>query len=121
MPDPKSDARMSVIDGNVNVTIAYWRMQLRRDKAREELAYANDDMVSDERREVSDGKTLTLSLKSSRFCQEKTPDTFSVPSLRRWMICYIHAVFLKFADKILSYAIELFESRAVSVPSYCVC
>jgi len=35
-------------------------------------------MLSDERRE-EDGKTLTLSLKSPRPCQEKTPDPFSVP------------------------------------------
>ena len=35
-------------------------------------------MMTVERREVSDGKTLTLSLKSPQSCQEKTPDTFSV-------------------------------------------
>jgi len=36
-------------------------------------------MLSDERREVSDGKLRTLSLKSLRSRQKKTPDTFSVP------------------------------------------
>ena len=31
-------------------------------------------MLSDERREVSDGKLRTLGLKSPRSCQEKTPE-----------------------------------------------
>ena len=36
--------------------------------------------VSDERHEVLDGKRLTFGLKPPGLCQEKTPDTFSVPA-----------------------------------------